>query len=114
MGLSPAHMIEGAADYVLRILRDQRQITYRQFYDGTNDTATKIEQAIVSDEGRGWYSAEGLIDIAVSQLEQQGVVETTPLDDILADGEPNYSIALTALGADALAGKVKLTYWDSE
>ncbi len=114
MALSPAHAIEVAADYVLDILREHRKITYRQFYDGTDDTATKVDQAIVSPDCRGWYSAEGLIDIAVAQLEQQGVVETTQLDDVLPDGEPNYSIALTARGDDAIAGNTKLTYWDSE
>lgn len=114
MGLSSAHAIERAARHVLSVLSKEPEITYRMFYDGTPETAAALEEAVVEEDCRGWYSAEQLIHIAVHQLAEPGIVETESLSTTLADGENDYSIFLTARGRKSLADKLKLTFYDSE
>lgn len=112
MGYLYASAIERGAKHVLGLLQRERKLTYRRFYDGTNETAQQLEQAVVPEEARGWDSAELIIDVAVAQLEAQGLVETQTLDDDLADGEKNYSIAITAKGEKVLAGCLRMTFRD--
>lgn len=114
MGLSPAGAIERAARHVLFVLSKEPQITYHRFYDGTAETASALEAAVVEEVCRGWYSAENLIDLAVYQLAEQGIVETQELPTLLPDGEADYSISLTARGRKALANNVKLKFRHAE
>lgn len=91
MASSPAALIETAAKHVLSLLKGQESLRYSQhFYDGTDETHDKLMRALGLDDD--WYSAEGLVDLAIVQLEEQGVVECKQLESKLSDGEADFLI----------------------
>lgn len=91
MAASPASLIETAAKHVLARLRERGELRYSdEFYDGSDEMHEALMRALGLDDD--WYSAEGLIDLALCQLEEQGVVERDELDSKLADGEADFVI----------------------
>ena len=115
MGLRPAELIGQAATYLLSILETSRTIEYSAFYDGTEETNRKLCAGIgISPEDGEWYSAEALMDNAVGQLEQQGIVQTEFLEDLLPDDEPNYRITLTDSGRALFKRGFRPSFFDSE
>ena len=74
MGYSYAHNIEKAADYLLEILCSEIRVDFSHFYDGSEETEERVRVGIGVD------SPCSLIDLAVIQLEEQGIVKTTVLD----------------------------------
>ena len=114
MAAFDARLIERAARYLIHVLVSQTAdltVDYSRFYDGTDETHLNLKQALGLESD--WYSAEHLMDVAIGELEQMGVVETATLDRQLADCEPDYRITLTDERPDILADDL-LRFWDSE
>lgn len=115
MGYRPAELIEQAANYLLSILQTRGSVDYSEFYDGTNEANEKLCAGLgITPEDGEWYSAEGLMDNAVAQLEDQGIVQTELLESLLVDKEPNYRITLTTAGRMALDRRFKFSFYDAE
>lgn len=112
MGMSPDSAIRDAGEYLLNRLLQSTSLPYSTFYDGSDATADQLERSLGLEDT--WYSAEQLIDLAVSQLEYQGIVRTETLTTKLADGEDDYLIELTADGRKKLASGYMPRYWDAE
>jgi len=61
MGYRPAHLIEKAAMYLLRILQEKGQIDYDFFYDGEERTLLQLIEGIgIIEEDAEHYVAEAL------------------------------------------------------
>jgi hypothetical protein len=115
MGYTSAARIESGAKHLLSLLSQESPIRYGRFYDGLEETSRKLADAIGLEEDlRSWYSAEHIIDLAVYELSEQGIVQIKQLTEKLADGEPDYEISLTASGKNAYAKKEKFKFWDAE
>jgi hypothetical protein len=96
MGLRPKELTEQAATHLLSILKTQVSVLYSSFYDGSEESNHRLCAGIgISPKDGEWYSAEGLMDNAVAQLERQEVVTIEWLESQLCDGEPDYRITLT-------------------
>ena len=97
MGYVNASQLEKPGGYVLSKLRENPSIRYSQhFYDGG-----ELEQQTAREMGLDDYDAEivaCLVDFAVGQLEDQGLVTTKELEELMADGEKDYLIELTEKG----------------
>ena len=112
MGYSDAEVIRDAADYLLGVLLDSQELAYSTFYDGTDNTHDELMKSIgLEDE---WYSAERLIDLAVVQLEEQGIVRTEKLASKLADDENDYLIELTDAGRKRIDAGFQPSFRDME
>jgi hypothetical protein len=106
MGWVYAGEIKKAADYLLGdVLVNVIKVRYSWFYDGTNERSEKL----VIDMGYPEEGCEGvpdcpelLLDLAASELERQGFVKLTILDEKLADDEPDYLIELTEEGIEKM------------
>jgi hypothetical protein len=115
MGYTPASRIESGAKYLLSLLVQESPIRYSQFYDGLEETSGKLAEAIGLEEDlRNLFCAEHIIDLAVYELLEQGLVQTKQLNKKLVDGEPDYEISLTPAGKKAYAQNVKIKFWDAE
>jgi hypothetical protein len=68
----------------------------------------------INDDDDGWYCAEHLVDIAVVQLEDQGIVAIEQLASTLVDGETDYLIKLTEDGLLRMEDGFEPTYRDME
>jgi|ERR1700722_6654456 len=115
MGYTNASVIESGAKYLLTLLAEQSPIRYSRFYDGTEETSEKLENATgIEDECRDWYCAEHVMDLAIYELSEQGIVETRNFNEKLSDGELDYEIFLTPRGRQACIQNEKLKFWDAE
>lgn len=111
MGYTSADKIANGAALLLGILSKESPIRYSRFYDGSEETFHKLAVALglkENDEDRG----PGIIDLAVFELVQQGVVETRKLEEPLADGEKDYEIKLTEDGRRRNMADLK--FWPAE
>jgi hypothetical protein len=113
MGYSAASAIEGAGKYLLDRLLAATKLPYSTFFDGTDATHDQLTKS-VGLEDDGWYSPEHLVDLAVYELEEQGIIETEELTTALEDGEHDYLIQLTEEGRKKLACGYQPKYWDAE
>lgn len=96
-----------AIAYLLKILKDEPVIRYSRFYDGAAETRLPLITGMgLTEADADHYGVEGVMDEAVWELEQQGVVTQRILEEKLADDEPDYEIALTSKGRAALDAKV--------
>ena len=102
-----------AGKYLLDRLLDATKLPYSTFYDGTDATHDQLTKS-VGLEDDGWYSPEHLVDLAVYELEEQGIIETEELATTLEDGENDYLIRLTTEGREKLVGGYQPKYWDAE
>jgi hypothetical protein len=115
MGDRPAHLIEKAAMYLISVLMTTEVIDYDYFYDGEEKTFLRLIEGLgITRVDADWYCAEALMDNAVYELEEQGMVRREWLASTLVDGEPNYRIILTAEGKEKLCQGVKLTFYPIE
>ena len=115
MGYLPGEIIKSGGDYLLSILKWEPQIEYCRFYDGTEETRKRLRERLgLSEEDADWYSVELIMDLAVSQVEEMEFVEVTELEELLADGEPNYRIELTPKGRDFIVKAESYTFPDIE
>lgn len=104
MGMMYAHNIEAAANYLLRILTDERKVHYSRFYDGSEETACKLVEGMgMSRKDAEWCCPEAIMDEAAATLDAQGYVAINWLSEVLADGEPAYEIELLENGKEMLA-----------
>lgn len=112
MGYSSADAIQIAGEYLISRLSAAIRLPYSTFYDGTEETSEQLTKSLGQEDT--WYCAEHLIDLAVNQLEAQGIVETQPLATKLADGEDDYLIELTEEGSRKLKSGFTPEYRDAE
>ncbi len=109
MGMMYAGYQEKAARYLVKMLEEKGgKVHYSEFYDATEETALRLYAGMGIDENEGdWIGAEGVMDEAAAAMEAQGFVRLIWHEgEELADGEPAYSIELTAQGRKNLsAGK---------
>ncbi|MDC0936267.1 hypothetical protein OAS39_08255 [Pirellulales bacterium] len=99
--MRPVHeeQLIGPARYVLRSLDSCLAVRYsKRFYDGSLALHEQLinEIGVTSEEDAA--QIESLLDEAIDQLEEQGIVKITPLDTNLADGDKDTVIELTETG----------------
>lgn len=115
MAYTNASVIEMGAKHLLSLLAMESLVRYSRFYDGSEETSLKLEEAIgIEEECRGWYCAEIIMDFAIHQLAEQGIVESKELDEKLADGQKDYEVYLTPRGKQALLQNATFRFWDAE
>lgn len=103
MGAVYGSQIEKPGEYVLSLLRESPSIIYsKHFFDGTEELQKRIVREMELDEDLADQVA-CLVDIAVWQLADQGLVTTTKLEEFMTDGEHDYRIELTEKGRALLA-----------
>ena len=93
--------VERAGRYLMDLLKTEPLIRYSRFYDGTVETAKALNRTLGLDEN-DWPPEEGLMNWAIDELEEVGLVKTEDLPNILADGYSDYEVSLTDAGRDFL------------
>ena len=92
MGYACAGRIEKAVRFLLPILQAEKWVTYSRFYDGTDECHRRLCASLGEDPDCS--EAEVLMDLAVDQLLELGVVRRLDLDEKLLDGENDYRVEL--------------------
>ena len=110
MGHIPAELIERAGNHLLDRLFDAIKLPYSTFCDGSVESHKRLCDVLGLEDDR--YSAEGLIDLAVGQLEEQGIVVVQQLSSKLADGENDYLIEFTEDGLGRISADFVPSYRD--
>ena len=109
MGTASSCFIENAARYLLSVLETREWVDYSTFYDGTEATEERLRQAVEPDPDEGdSQSPELMMDLAVGQLMEQGIVDRTKLDSKLSDGENDYRIAWAKGGREKIKERTPL------
>jgi hypothetical protein len=111
MGTASRYFIENAARYLLSALETREFVDYSTFYDGTEATEERLRRAVEPDPEEDSQSPELMMDLAVGQLIEQGIVERNDLESELSDGEKDYRIAWTEGGREK-ARKGPLVFYD--
>jgi hypothetical protein len=122
VGYSYANEIEQAAKHLLELLKAEGSVRYSRFYDGQDETREALLRGMgygpaldgTAEEDYVPECPEHLMDLAVAQLEQQHVLRTTDLEDLLFDENNDYLIELTDEGRSRLERGDKLRFWDAE
>lgn len=114
MALTPAHIVEKGAMHVLSILKDTSPVRYSVFYDGEEKTSDALAVALGLEEAKDWYCVEHIIDLAVYELEVQGIVGVRELPDLLVDDTNDFEITLTDKGRQLNCSVGGLKFWDAE
>ena len=115
MGYRPAHMIEKAAGYLIKILLEKGHIDYDFFYDASDTTRQRLIKGVgITEKEADRHCVEALMDNAAYELEEQDIVEIEQLESMLADETPNYRITLTSIGKTKLKNGEKLEFWPAE
>lgn len=102
MGCAERWHIENAAKYLLATLETREYVDYSHFYDGKDETAERLRQAVEGDDDGDSQSPELMMDLAVGQLMEQGIVERTFLESKLSDGEQDYRVSWAEGGREKL------------
>src|SRR5207248_2762898 len=97
-------------------------VRYSRFYDGEDETQEVLLRGMgygpaldgTAEDDYVPECPENLMDLAAAQLEQGGIVKTTDLDDLLADGNEDYLIELTDKGRAFLERGERFRFWDAE
>lgn len=79
------------------LLKTEPVTRYSRFYNGTVETANVLNRTFGLDEN-DWTPEEGLINWAINDLEEAGLVMLEELPAILNDGHPDYEVRLTDTG----------------
>ncbi|QTN34142.1 hypothetical protein HZ994_18065 [Akkermansiaceae bacterium] len=112
----PAYMVERAGNLLLDILEDEFRVPYSRFYDGEEELHDWLLGKICkTEEERNLYeyrSVESIIDCAVYQLKEAGIVGTQELNEMLSDGHNDYAIYLTPKGLPLLERRDEIRYFD--
>lgn len=112
MAASPQPQIKLAGQFIIKELLEHGAVSYSKFYDGTTECNEKLKKDIgVTDE---WHQPEPLVDLAVFQLKEQGIVETKEMDSELIDGTNDYSIAFSKKGKQLIQDGFSPTYYSCE
>lgn len=101
MGYIPAEPLTKTGQVVLALLHERRRVEYNYFYDGSDERHETLTKELGLDDD--WISPELLVDEAVGQLAQAGLIETRDLEAKLADDETDYEIILTSKGREFIA-----------
>jgi hypothetical protein len=100
MGYFDGYKIASAGEYLMFFLLespdDSHSGKYSDLYDGTDQRHKDLTESVGFKDD--YDSPELAIDLAVAQLEEAGLVVTTPLEGSLTDGEPDYLMTLTPEG----------------
>jgi hypothetical protein len=96
MGWYPGDIIEKAAAFLMDELVQRSPRRYSEYYDGQDKTHAHLIEVLGLEDDT--CSAELGLDLAVFVLENEGLVEKEEVDETLVDGEPDYTIVLTAAG----------------
>jgi len=96
MGWYPGHIIEKAAAFLMDELAQRSPRRYSEYYDGQDKTHDHLREVLGLEDDS--CSAELGLDLAVFVLENECLVEKDQVDEKLADGEADYTVALTAAG----------------
>src|SRR5262249_16952265 len=110
MGYATGSHIGLAGKYLLGILKEEGQIRYSRFYDGSDEAADALMKNCGYESEMD--APECMMDVAVAQLEHAGIVATRSLPEKLADGEQDYEIRLTDEGEQFLAGGQEFQFRD--
>lgn len=96
--------IRRTGNYLLEILKREKEVRYSQLADGEG-AVDKLKKAIARFDGRDDEPDSPHLNIvlAVGTLITQGFVERTFLDDSLQDGSLDFLVTLTENGAKRLA-----------
>lgn len=96
----------GPARYILSLLRDTSAIRYSEhIYDGSMARHERLLKEIQLDDPNDGHSIESLIDEALDQLEEQGLLLVKELNTKLVDGDNDFLIELTFDGREVLTNK---------
>ena len=100
MGYVSGKYFEKGATFLLAWLIEsgRKSFTLSEFYDGTTETEEKLNILLgltPEDESGMLY-----IDFGVDQLENDGLIKKTVLNQILADGEFDYKVTLLDNGIE--------------
>jgi hypothetical protein len=103
--------IQRGADFLLDELRKSSPTAISAFYDGTEERYRWLGEqfGMPPAEVDSYFHILWWIELAVEQLEAQGVVRTRPLKEPLADRTHDYLIALTEKGRRVLEGVESFT-----
>jgi hypothetical protein len=96
MGWYPGHIIEKAAAFLMDELVQRSPRRYSEYYDGEDKTHDHLREVLGLEDDQ--HPAELGLDLACFVLENEGLVEKDQVNEKLADGDPDYTIALTAAG----------------
>ncbi len=111
-----AGLILKAARFLLNELNESETVCYSKYYDGEEKTNESLRIEMEIKEGEFSYDLPYwcLIDFAVIQLNEQGIVDVTDLKSFLLDGEHDYSITITVKGKKVLSEKAQYQIHDVE
>ena len=101
MSIVSKNKIEAAGRHLLRRLASEKRIRYSVFY-GTDEASDSLLRGM-SIGGDERESAPVFMDLAIEQLEQQKLVTTRILDELLIDGQPDYEVSLSERGNTLIA-----------
>ena len=118
MGYLYGPTIQTGAEWLLRFLNGcglRGSVLYSRFYDGSNATCDWLRSELGGEEdSQVDEAAEHVVDLAATQLEQQGLVTLHESPEMLADGHADYRITLTTKGRAWLQEPFALTFRDME
>lgn len=113
MGWLSSSNLGAAGKHLMEVLAAEGgKVRYSRFYDGKDEKHEELMKALGLDSD--WVSPELLMDESIGLLEKAGFVTTTFLSEKLADGEPNYEIALTVAGWELARSGKTLQFPDIE
>ena len=101
MGTAYEQNIERAGRYLLGLLKSEAAVCFSRFFDGSDETQADLIKGVgfePHDEDDLSDCPEAIMDAAVAQLEQGGMVRTEELSELLADEHNDYRIELTEKG----------------
>lgn len=107
MGAIYAQNVSDAANFLLVFLAraEQKCVEYSYFYDGTEDRAKDLREWLGLSAVTADGVAEHTLDVAIFQLEEEGLISKYTLRYKLSDDEPDFLIVLTEMGSDFVARK---------
>ena len=112
MGHVYASQLAKPGNYILSLLRANPSLRYSEhFYDGTDELCDRVAAAMGLDQGDADLMPI-LVDIAVGQMESQGIVNTTQLPEKMSDGENDYLIEPTEQGQNHIESGSPLQFRD--
>lgn len=110
MGYVSKNVVEHVALFIIELLKEKEHVDFDFFYDDTAETLVKLNKALKYPEED--VESVVLVDIAISELEDMGIVETEQLSSKLADDEFNYRTRLTDEGKEIIKSGKKLEFRD--
>ena len=93
---NPASICAGAI-FVMEELAAKRKVRFSEYYDGEDDKFRFLTKRIKAKNVER-EMLPPLVDCAVAQLEEFGIVKTKSLPGILCDGENDYEITMVKRG----------------